>query len=125
MLGSLGWEELLVLLAIVALVAGASRVGELGGALGRGIREFRTEASRPPTPEEEPTAALPAAPAPSEAATASEAPAAPIDAAPIDAAPATELLANLERLHAAGVLTDAEFAAKRDALEVPAAPVHA
>jgi sec-independent protein translocase protein TatA len=41
MLGSLGWEELLVILAIVALISGASRVADLGGALGRGVREFR------------------------------------------------------------------------------------
>ncbi len=105
MFGSLGWEELLVLLAIVALVAGASRVGALGGALGRGVREFRTEASRPDdseTPAEDPPSAALAAPA------------------PIEAAPATELLADLERLHAAGVLTDAEFAAKRDALSTHA-----
>ena len=44
MLGSLGWQELLIILAILALVFGASRVADLGGALGRGIREFRQEA---------------------------------------------------------------------------------
>ncbi len=44
MLGSLGWQELLIILAILALVFGASRVADLGGALGRGIREFRSEA---------------------------------------------------------------------------------
>ncbi len=41
MLGSLGWEELLIILVILALLFGASRVADLGGALGRGIREFR------------------------------------------------------------------------------------
>jgi sec-independent protein translocase protein TatA len=46
MLGSLGWEELLIILVILALLFGASRVADLGGALGRGIREFRSEASR-------------------------------------------------------------------------------
>jgi len=45
MIGGLGWQELLIVLVIVALVFGASRVADLGGALGRGIREFRTEAS--------------------------------------------------------------------------------
>ena len=45
MFGSLGWQELLIVLVILALVFGASRVGALGGALGRGIREFRSEAS--------------------------------------------------------------------------------
>jgi sec-independent protein translocase protein TatA len=49
MLGSLGWEELLIILVIVALLMGASRVGALGGALGRGIREFRSEASKSET----------------------------------------------------------------------------
>jgi len=44
MLGSLGWQELLIILVILALVFGASRVAGLGGALGRGIREFRSEA---------------------------------------------------------------------------------
>jgi sec-independent protein translocase protein TatA len=44
MLGSLGWQELLIILAILALVFGASRVADMGGALGRGIREFRSEA---------------------------------------------------------------------------------
>jgi sec-independent protein translocase protein TatA len=44
MLGSLGWQELLIILVILALIFGASRVADLGGALGRGIREFRTEA---------------------------------------------------------------------------------
>ena len=44
MLGSLGWQELLIILAILALVFGASRVADLGGVLGRGIREFRSEA---------------------------------------------------------------------------------
>lgn len=46
MLGSLGWEELLIILVILALLFGASRVAGLGGALGRGIREFRQEAGR-------------------------------------------------------------------------------
>ena len=45
MFGSLGWQELLIVLVILALVFGASRVADLGGALGKGIREFRSEAS--------------------------------------------------------------------------------
>ena len=44
MLGTLGWQELLIILVILALLFGASRVSDLGGALGRGIREFRSEA---------------------------------------------------------------------------------
>jgi len=50
MLGSLGWQELLIVLVILALVLGASRVADLGGALGRGIKEFRKEVK---TPEDE------------------------------------------------------------------------
>jgi len=41
MVGTLGWEELLLILAIVGLIAGGSRVADLGGSLGRGVREFR------------------------------------------------------------------------------------
>ena len=44
MLGSLGWQELLIILVIIALLFGASRVGDMGKALGRGVREFRNEA---------------------------------------------------------------------------------
>ncbi len=51
MLGSLGWQELLIIFAILALLFGASRVASLGGALGRGIREFRSEASGTKTDE--------------------------------------------------------------------------
>lgn len=60
MLGSLGWQELLIILAILALVFGASRVADLGGALGRGIREFRQEAkSDTDKPEPKADAAAP------------------------------------------------------------------
>lgn len=44
MLGSLGWQELLIIVVILALLFGAQRVSGLGGALGKGIREFREEA---------------------------------------------------------------------------------
>ena len=47
MIGTLGWQELLIILVILALIFGATRVASLGGALGRGIREFRQEASIP------------------------------------------------------------------------------
>lgn len=39
----LGWQELLIVLVIIALLFGASRVAGLGGAFGRGIRDFRRE----------------------------------------------------------------------------------
>jgi sec-independent protein translocase protein TatA len=36
-----GVPEILIIIAVIAVVFGASRVADLGGALGRGIREFR------------------------------------------------------------------------------------
>jgi len=45
MIGSLGWQELLIILVILALLFGAGRVSSLGGALGKGIREFRKEST--------------------------------------------------------------------------------
>ena len=56
MIGGLGWQELLIVLVIIALIFGASRVADLGGALGRGIREFRQEARSDDEPEEAPEA---------------------------------------------------------------------
>jgi sec-independent protein translocase protein TatA len=38
-----GPAELLIILAIVVVLFGASRIGDLGKGLGRGIREFRKE----------------------------------------------------------------------------------
>ena len=38
----LGIGEMLIIFAILLLVFGAKRLPELGGALGRGIREFKT-----------------------------------------------------------------------------------
>ena len=37
----LGVPELLIILAIVVVLFGASRFADLGGSLGKGIREFR------------------------------------------------------------------------------------
>jgi sec-independent protein translocase protein TatA len=70
MIGSLGWQELLIVLVIVALIFGASRVADLGGALGRGIREFRQEAALPgdKADEEAKTEAKDAAPPANESA---------------------------------------------------------
>ena len=53
MIGTLGWQELLIILVILALIFGASRVSDLGGALGRGIREFRQQARHEGDEEEE------------------------------------------------------------------------
>lgn len=39
---SLGWQELVLILLIVVIIFGAGKLPEIGGALGRGIKEFRT-----------------------------------------------------------------------------------
>ena len=44
-LGPLGVPELLIIAFIVVLVFGVGRLPEVGGALGKGIREFRKSAS--------------------------------------------------------------------------------
>ncbi|MCH8813556.1 MAG: twin-arginine translocase TatA/TatE family subunit [Chloroflexi bacterium] len=40
---SLGAPELLIVLAIVVVLFGATRIGDIGKGVGRGIREFRRE----------------------------------------------------------------------------------
>jgi len=40
---SLGAPELLIILAIVVVLLGATRIGDIGKGFGRGIREFRRE----------------------------------------------------------------------------------
>jgi len=40
---SFGWPELLIILAVLIVVFGVSKVADVGGALGRSIREFRRE----------------------------------------------------------------------------------
>ncbi len=42
-MGDVGPMELLIILAIVVVLFGASRIGDIGKGLGRGIREFRHE----------------------------------------------------------------------------------
>jgi sec-independent protein translocase protein TatA len=41
MIGGLGAPELLIILVIVLLIFGASRLSDIGGSLGKGIKEFR------------------------------------------------------------------------------------
>jgi len=41
-LGSIGMPELLIVLVIIIIVFGVGKLPEIGGALGKGIREFRT-----------------------------------------------------------------------------------
>lgn len=46
--------ELLLIFGIVLLLFGASRIGEIGGALGKGIKEFRKATTGEGDSEEEP-----------------------------------------------------------------------
>jgi sec-independent protein translocase protein TatA len=41
MLGGLGWQELTIVLVIVIIIFGAGKLPEIGGALGKGIKEFK------------------------------------------------------------------------------------
>jgi sec-independent protein translocase protein TatA len=42
MFGNLGMSELLILLVIILVLFGAKRLPEIGGSLGKGIREFKS-----------------------------------------------------------------------------------
>lgn len=68
----LGAPELLLILVIVVVIFGASRLADIGGALGKGIREFRRESRL----EEGESAKAPPAPV-SAATTGASSPAAP------------------------------------------------
>ncbi|MCH8920917.1 MAG: twin-arginine translocase TatA/TatE family subunit [Chloroflexi bacterium] len=51
---SLGPLELAIIFAIVVVLFGASKIGDIGGSIGRGIREFRREVKEgEEEPEEE------------------------------------------------------------------------
>ncbi len=51
---SLGPLELGIIFAIVVVLFGASKIGDIGGSIGRGIREFRREVKEgEQEPEEE------------------------------------------------------------------------
>ncbi len=47
----IGAPELLIIFAIVVVLFGASRIGDIGKGVGRGIREFRREMKEPEAPE--------------------------------------------------------------------------
>ncbi len=47
---NIGPTELIIILVIVLIIFGVGRLPEIGGAIGRSIREFR-EASKEPTAE--------------------------------------------------------------------------
>ena len=42
---SLGWQELLLILVIVIIIFGVGKLPEIGGAMGKGIKEFRANAT--------------------------------------------------------------------------------
>lgn len=46
-MGSLGWQELVIVLVIVVIIFGVGKLPEIGGAMGKGIREFRSNATDP------------------------------------------------------------------------------
>jgi sec-independent protein translocase protein TatA len=48
----LGAPELLIILAVVVLIFGVGKLSDVGGALGKSIREFRKSAREPDEPEE-------------------------------------------------------------------------
>lgn len=47
---SLGWQELTIVLVIVIIIFGAGRLPEIGGALGKSIKEFRSQSEDGDTP---------------------------------------------------------------------------
>ena len=59
MFGGLGMPELLIILLIILVIFGAGKLPEVGGALGKGIRNFRKSYKEGPdeidiTPDKEP-----------------------------------------------------------------------
>jgi len=51
----LGPVELILIVVIFVIFFGAGKLGDLGGALGRGIKEFRKNAALDAPPKDEPT----------------------------------------------------------------------
>lgn len=44
---NLGMPELIIILVIVVLIFGAGRISEIGGAIGKGIKNFRKSINEP------------------------------------------------------------------------------
>ena len=94
LIGGLGWPELLVILGIVILIFGGTKLAGLGKASGRAIREFKDEIKG--DEDKAPTAPnpgvvyteTPAVPAPAPVAPAVPAPAVTPPAVPADQTPA-------------------------------------
>ena len=51
MFGSLGWQELVIVLIIVIIIFGAGKLPEIGGAVGKSIKEFRNQSADDPEGE--------------------------------------------------------------------------
>ncbi len=47
MLGGIGPTELIIVLAIILIIFGAGKLPEIGGALGKGIRNFKKANNEP------------------------------------------------------------------------------
>ena len=52
----IGPTELIIVLVIILIIFGVGRLGEIGGAMGKGIREFRKGQSGEVLEDEEPLA---------------------------------------------------------------------
>ena len=52
MLGGLGMQELIIILVIILIIFGAGKLPEIGGALGKGIRNFKKSISEQPDNKE-------------------------------------------------------------------------
>lgn len=50
--GPFGTMELIIILAIVLIIFGVGKVPQIGGAIGKGIREFRRSVSGDTEPQE-------------------------------------------------------------------------
>ena len=50
-MGPIGFPELALIVVALILVFGVGKLGDLGGALGRGIREFKQEVDTAKEPE--------------------------------------------------------------------------
>ena len=45
---SLGWQELVIVLVIVIIIFGAGKLPEIGGAMGKSIKEFKKASEEEP-----------------------------------------------------------------------------
>jgi sec-independent protein translocase protein TatA len=64
-MGPVGWQEMLIILAVLLLLFGAKRLPEMGRSLGRGMREFKDAVTgNDNEPEKAELTPPPAAPSP-------------------------------------------------------------